>query len=128
VLAGLIRAIGLGFMDRILGLVFGVARGLIVVVVFALIAGVTALPSRIGGRIRSSESLWRRPRWRLKPLSAAGLGGSARFFGGRGLLGRPRRALLMCGIIGVVAHTPVNQVLYDGLCCCSIAARTPPAS
>ena len=21
----------------------------------------------------------------------------------------------MCGIIGVVAHTPVNQVLYDGL-------------
>ena len=43
-LAGLIRAIGLGFMDRILGLIFGVARGIIVVVVFALIAGVTALP------------------------------------------------------------------------------------
>ena len=21
----------------------------------------------------------------------------------------------MCGIVGVVAHTPVNQVLYDGL-------------
>jgi membrane protein required for colicin V production len=45
-LAGLIRALGLGFMDRILGLVFGVARGLIVVVVFALIAGVTALPKQ----------------------------------------------------------------------------------
>ena len=43
-LAGLIRAIGLGFMDRILGLIFGVARGIIIVVVFALIAGVTALP------------------------------------------------------------------------------------
>jgi membrane protein required for colicin V production len=46
VLAGLIRAVGLGFMDRILGLVFGVARGLIVVVAFALVAGVTALPKR----------------------------------------------------------------------------------
>ncbi len=45
-LAGLIRAIGLGFMDRILGLVFGVARGLIVVVAFALVAGITALPKR----------------------------------------------------------------------------------
>jgi membrane protein required for colicin V production len=33
-------------MDRILGLVFGVARGIIVVVVFALIAGVTALPKQ----------------------------------------------------------------------------------
>ena len=21
----------------------------------------------------------------------------------------------MCGIVGVVAHTPVNQLLYDGL-------------
>ncbi len=45
-LAGLIRAIGLGFMDRMLGLVFGVARGIIVLVVFALIAGVTALPKQ----------------------------------------------------------------------------------
>ena len=45
-LAGVIRAIGLGFMDRILGALFGVARGLIVVVVFALIAGVTTLPKQ----------------------------------------------------------------------------------
>ena len=43
-LAGLIRALGLGFIDRLLGLIFGVARGLVVIVVFALIAGVTALP------------------------------------------------------------------------------------
>ncbi len=46
VLAGLIRAIGLGFMDRLLGLVFGVARGLIVVVAFAVVAGVTTLPKQ----------------------------------------------------------------------------------
>jgi len=30
----------------------------------------------------------------------------------------------MCGILGVVAKTPVNQLLYDGFCCCSIAGRT----
>ena len=45
-LAGVVRAIGLGFVDRTLGAAFGVARGLLVVVVFALIAGVTALPKR----------------------------------------------------------------------------------
>jgi len=45
-LSGMIRAIGLGFMDRLLGAIFGVARGLIVVVMFALVAGVTTLPRR----------------------------------------------------------------------------------
>jgi len=44
--AGVVRAIGLGFVDRTLGAAFGVARGLLVVVVFALIAGVTTLPKR----------------------------------------------------------------------------------
>ena len=43
-LADVVRAIGLGFVDRALGAVFGLARGLVVVVAFALIAGVTALP------------------------------------------------------------------------------------
>jgi membrane protein required for colicin V production len=45
-LAGVIRAIGLGFVDRMLGAIFGVARGLLAVVVFALIAGVTTLPKQ----------------------------------------------------------------------------------
>ena len=45
-LAGMIRAVGLGFMDRILGAIFGVARGLLVVVMFALVAGVTTLPKQ----------------------------------------------------------------------------------
>ena len=45
-LSGVIRAIGLGFMDRLLGAIFGVARGIIVVVIFALIAGVTTLPKQ----------------------------------------------------------------------------------
>ena len=43
-LSGAVRAIGLGFVDRVLGAVFGLARGAVVVVAFALIAGVTALP------------------------------------------------------------------------------------
>ena len=45
-LAGVVRAIGLGFVDRTLGAAFGVARGLVAIVAFALIAGVTALPKR----------------------------------------------------------------------------------
>jgi membrane protein required for colicin V production len=43
-LSSAVRAIGLGFVDRLLGAVFGVARGLLVVVAIALIAGVTTLP------------------------------------------------------------------------------------
>jgi len=45
-LSGAIHAIGLGFVDRLLGALFGFARGLAVVVVFALVAGVTTLPAR----------------------------------------------------------------------------------
>lgn len=43
-LSGAVRAIGLGFVDRLLGAAFGLARGFAVVVLFALVAGVTALP------------------------------------------------------------------------------------
>jgi membrane protein required for colicin V production len=39
-----VRAIGLGFVDRVLGAVFGLARGLLAVLAFALVAGVTTLP------------------------------------------------------------------------------------
>src|SRR4051812_43707367 len=38
------RAIGLGFLDRLLGAVFGLARGLLIVLLFVLICGVTTLP------------------------------------------------------------------------------------
>jgi membrane protein required for colicin V production len=43
-MSSVVRAIGLGFVDRMLGAVFGVARGLLAVVGFALMAGVTTLP------------------------------------------------------------------------------------
>lgn len=40
----LLRAIGLGFVDRILGATFGIARGMLLVLVGVLLAGLTALP------------------------------------------------------------------------------------
>lgn len=43
-LKGAIHGVGLGFVDRFLGAVFGVLRGALLVVIFALIAGVTSLP------------------------------------------------------------------------------------
>jgi membrane protein required for colicin V production len=39
-----VRAVGLGFIDRLLGAVFGVARGVLIVVVGVLFAGLTTLP------------------------------------------------------------------------------------
>ncbi len=43
-LSSVVKAIGLGFVDRLLGAVFGLLRGAAIVVLFALIAGVTTLP------------------------------------------------------------------------------------
>src|SRR3984893_1443250 len=44
VLSRAIRAIGLGFVDRLLGAVFGVARGVLIVVIAVLLAGLTTVP------------------------------------------------------------------------------------
>ena len=43
-LAGIIHAAGLGFVDRFLGSIFGVLRGVLLIVAFVLVAGLTALP------------------------------------------------------------------------------------
>ena len=40
----LIKSAGLGFEDRLLGGLFGLARGVLVVLVFVLLSGLTALP------------------------------------------------------------------------------------
>jgi len=45
-LSSVVKAVGLGFVDRALGAAFGLARGIAIVVLFALIAGVTTLPKR----------------------------------------------------------------------------------
>jgi membrane protein required for colicin V production len=44
VLSRLVRAIGLGFLDRLLGAVVGLARGALIAVLGVLIAGLTSLP------------------------------------------------------------------------------------
>ncbi|PTQ84594.1 CvpA family protein [Nitrosomonas ureae] len=46
-LATLIKGIGLGFIDRILGSIFGFLRALIIVMLLVLIAGLTTIPSQV---------------------------------------------------------------------------------
>lgn len=62
-LAKAVHAVGLEALDRVLGGVFGIARGLLIVLAAALMAGLTALP--------------REPAWRESvvgaPLAAAAL-------------------------------------------------------
>jgi len=43
-LAKAVRAAGLGFVDRFLGSIFGLARGVLLLVGFVLVAGFTSLP------------------------------------------------------------------------------------
>lgn len=45
-LSKLVRSVGLGFIDRILGAVFGFVRGLLIVLFTILAAGFTALPQQ----------------------------------------------------------------------------------
>jgi membrane protein required for colicin V production len=46
----LVRAVKLGFVDRVLGLAFGLARGLLIVLIAVLLAGLTRLPENRGWR------------------------------------------------------------------------------
>lgn len=41
---GLLHAVGLGLIDRILGAIFGLSRGVLVVLIAVALAGLTALP------------------------------------------------------------------------------------
>ncbi|MBX3676642.1 MAG: CvpA family protein [Rhodocyclaceae bacterium] len=60
-LSKLLRAIGLGPLDRFLGAVFGVARGGLVVLLCVLIGGLTVLP----------QQAWWRQAWMAPPLETA---------------------------------------------------------
>lgn len=57
----LLRAIGLGPLDRLLGAVFGIARGVLVVLAAVLIGGLTVLP----------QQAWWREAWLAPPLETA---------------------------------------------------------
>ncbi len=60
-LSKLLRAIGLGPLDRFLGAVFGIARGVLVVLLCVLIGGLTVLP----------QQAWWRQAWLAPPLETA---------------------------------------------------------
>lgn len=60
-LSKLLRAVGLGPLDRFLGAVFGVARGVLVVLLGVLIGGLTTLP----------QQAWWRQAWSAPPLETA---------------------------------------------------------
>ncbi|EXI80540.1 MAG: colicin V production protein [Candidatus Accumulibacter sp. BA-94] len=44
VIRGLIKALGMTLSDRLLGVIFGVARGLVIVMILVAVGGMTALP------------------------------------------------------------------------------------
>jgi membrane protein required for colicin V production len=46
VLSKLVHAVGLGFIDRLLGAVFGLVRGVVAVLLLVLVAGLTKLPQQ----------------------------------------------------------------------------------
>jgi membrane protein required for colicin V production len=61
VLSLLLKAAGLGLVDRLLGAGFGIVRGVLIVLVGVLVAGMTALP----------KSQWWRDAWLTPPLETA---------------------------------------------------------
>jgi len=61
ILSMLLRAAGLGLADRLLGAGFGVVRGVVIVLVAVLLAGMTALP----------KLPWWRDAWLAPPLETA---------------------------------------------------------
>ena len=44
--SGLIKALGMGLSDRLLGLVFGVARGVMIAMVLVALGGMTSAPQQ----------------------------------------------------------------------------------
>lgn len=67
-LSKVIRAVGLGGLDRMLGAMFGAARGLLIVLVAALLAGLTSAPRQAFWRDSASGPVLVRTALALKPL------------------------------------------------------------
>jgi membrane protein required for colicin V production len=68
VLSKVIKAVGLGGLDRLLGAMFGAARGVLILVAAALLAGLTSAPSQPFWRESASGPLLARAAVALKPL------------------------------------------------------------
>ena len=62
-LSKLVKFVGLGWLDGLLGVLFGMVRGVLIVLALALLAGMTGLPK---------EQSWR-DAWLSKPLESVAL-------------------------------------------------------
>jgi membrane protein required for colicin V production len=78
-LAKAIRAVGLGGLDRTLGGLFGVARGLVIVLAVALLAGLTRLPLDPAWKQSVSGPLLGRAALALKPWLPPAFGDRLRY-------------------------------------------------
>ena len=74
-LSSVIRKSGLGFVDRFLGAVFGIARGAVLVLAFVLVRRTDyASAGRIGGRIPPLRLPLTAAALRIEAVAAAGMG------------------------------------------------------
>jgi membrane protein required for colicin V production len=67
-LSKMVKAVGLGGLDRLLGAAFGAARGLLIVLAAALLAGLTSAPRQPFWKDSASGPLLARGVGALKPL------------------------------------------------------------
>jgi len=67
-LSKIVKAVGLGGVDRLLGALFGAARGLLIVLAAALLAGLTSVPRQAFWRDSASGPLLAQAALALKPL------------------------------------------------------------
>ena len=123
-LAKVVRAAGLGFVDRFLGSIFGLVRG---VAVDARVRARRRTDAAAARRLvaefarscrRSSRASLALKPWLPERLGASGSTtrlASARVAAAARCPSTVQAEADMCGILGAVAHTPVNQLLYDGL-------------
>jgi membrane protein required for colicin V production len=68
ILSKVVKAVGLGGIDRLLGALFGAARGALILLAAALLAGLTSAPEQAYWRDSTSGPLLARAAVALKPL------------------------------------------------------------
>jgi membrane protein required for colicin V production len=67
-LSRVVKAVGLGGLDRLLGAIFGAARGMLIVLAGAVLAGLTSAPEQAYWRDSASGPLLAQAVLTLKPL------------------------------------------------------------
>ncbi len=78
-LSKIVKAVGLGGLDRLLGALFGVARGILVLVALALLAGLTSAPRQPFWRESITGEPLVRAALALKPLLPPTFAGRLRY-------------------------------------------------